>query len=65
MIARTRNAITVLSVPNLSRIIFNVRARFYRAPVIVRTRNAIMVSNVVWLEGHLEPNCHCAFLNVP
>jgi hypothetical protein len=34
-------------------------------PVGVRIRDAILVFNVLWLEGHLEPNCHFDFLNVP
>jgi hypothetical protein len=34
-------------------------------PVVVRIRDAILVFNVLWPEGHLEPNCHFAFLNVP
>jgi hypothetical protein len=34
-------------------------------PVVVRTRDAIMGFNVPWLQGHLEPNCHFAFLYIP
>ena len=34
-------------------------------PVGVRIRDAILVFNILWLEGYLEPNCHFAFLNVP
>jgi hypothetical protein len=32
---------------------------------VSRIRDAILVFNVLWLEGHLEPNCHFAFLNIP
>jgi len=35
------------------------------APVVVRIRDAKLRFNVLWLEGHLESNCHFAFLNVP
>jgi hypothetical protein len=31
----------------------------------VRIRVAILVLNVLWLEGHLEPNCHFAFQMFP
>ena len=34
-------------------------------PVGVWIRDAILVFNVLWLEQHLEPNCHFIFLNVP
>jgi hypothetical protein len=34
-------------------------------PVVVRIRDAILVFNVLWLDEHLEPNCHFVFLNVP
>jgi hypothetical protein len=34
-------------------------------PVGVRIRDGILVSNVLLSEGHLEPNCHFTFLNVP
>ena len=36
-----------------------------RPPVGVRIRDAILVFNVLLSEGHLEPNCHFAFLNIP
>jgi hypothetical protein len=35
------------------------------APVGVRIRDAILVFNVPWLEGHLEPDYLYAFLDVP
>ncbi len=35
------------------------------APVGVRIRYAILVFNVLLSEGHLEPDYHFAFLNVP
>jgi hypothetical protein len=34
-------------------------------PVGVKIRDAILVFNVLYLEGHLEPNCHFTFLNIP
>jgi hypothetical protein len=34
-------------------------------PVGVRICDPILVFNVLWLEGHLEPNYHFAFLNIP
>jgi hypothetical protein len=34
-------------------------------PVVVRTCNVILAFNALLLEGHLEPNCHFAFFNVP
>jgi hypothetical protein len=36
-----------------------------QAPVGVRIRHAILVFNILYLEGHLEPNYYFAFLNVP
>jgi hypothetical protein len=33
-------------------------------PMVVRIRDVILVFNVLWLEGHLEPSCHFAFLNI-
>jgi hypothetical protein len=35
------------------------------APMVVRIRDAKLRFNVLWLEEHLEPNCHFAYLNVP
>jgi hypothetical protein len=34
-------------------------------PVGVRICDAVLVFNVLWPEGHLEPNCHFAFLDIP
>ena len=31
------------------------------SPVGVRIRDAILVFNVLWVEGHLEPHWHFAF----
>jgi hypothetical protein len=33
-------------------------------PVGVRIHDAILVFNILWLEGHLEPNCHFVCLNI-
>jgi hypothetical protein len=30
-------------------------------PVVVRIRDALLVFNVLWLEGHLEPDHHFVF----
>jgi hypothetical protein len=35
------------------------------SPVVVRTRDAIVGFNVLWLEGHLERNCYFAFFLMP
>jgi hypothetical protein len=37
----------------------------YRSSVIVRICDAILAFNVLSREGHSEPNCHFAFVNVP
>jgi len=39
--------------------------RGMQPPVVVRIRDTILGFVVLWLEGHLEPNCHFAFLNNP
>ena len=33
----------------------------FPAPVVVKIRDAILVFNIQWLKGHLEPNRHFAF----
>jgi hypothetical protein len=35
-----------------------------RPPVVVRVRDAILVFNLPWLEGHLEPNWLLPFLKI-
>jgi hypothetical protein len=49
-VSRAEKALLLLSLPT---------------PVGVRIRDGIMVFNVLLSKGHLEPNCHFTFLNVP
>jgi hypothetical protein len=37
----------------------------FTSPVVIRICDAILAFNALWLEGHLEPNCHFVFWNIP